>query len=243
MLKQFFSLAFLVLLTSCASMSPEDCATADWRALGYKDGARGNTMETAGERGSVCSKHGYSMDHDLYREGRTEGLRSYCTENTAYSLGQSGEQYNGVCIDHGHDSFLAAYNQGYELFGFTNAVEQARQKLQTAEQDANIIDDKIRDYAKGERDENLSTKEQRKELLNLWAERKWLAKEAIPHWAVELRFAERELDDYLQKKSRNDPDLGTLLPSTMKQPEPYTGPTKADKYEMIDEIRRSYRKH
>lgn len=234
-------IAFCLLLaglTACSGMSVEECETADWRALGYADGANGQTMQRAGQRGSECSKHGFAMNHELYNEGRQQGLVSFCTVSKAYSLGESGAAYTGVCIDHDQDAFLQAYERGLELHRFVAAVSTAQVELDGAEQDHARLDRRIQDYKKGYKQDDHSAEEHKQQVLDVWAERKWLAKEAIPHWTVELRFAQRELEDYRQKLANNDPSLGHLRPSSMKQPQAYTGPSNADSYEMMAEVLR-----
>lgn len=226
----------MLLLSGCASMSPEECATADWRALGYSDGANGNTLERAARRGRECAKHGFQMDHVAYNEGREQGLESYCTTVRAYSLGESGEKYNGVCVNHSESEFLAAYKSGFELYRFSAAVELAKKHLREAEQRYARLDNEIRKFAEDYSKEDLSDAKRNEQLLEIWSERKWLRNEAIPHWTVEQRFAERELDDYQHKVSREDPALGTLRPSPTKSLNPFPGVSKADAAEMMAEV-------
>jgi hypothetical protein len=80
----------LVALSGCASMSVEDCATADWRALGFGDGAKGETLARTERRSTECAAHGYEIDRTTYDDGRHAGLGQYCTTDTGYSLGQAG---------------------------------------------------------------------------------------------------------------------------------------------------------
>lgn len=226
----------LLLLNGCASMSSEDCANADWRALGYQDGARGDTLQRASKRGQDCAKHGFQMNHDTYNEGRNQGLVAYCTSARAYSLGESGKKYNGVCVNHKESEFLAAYDSGYELYRFTAAVELGKTKLREAQQKYDRLNEEIQKYTNGFREESLSAAEHNEHVLDVWAERKWLQQEAIPHWTVEQRFAERELEDYRRKVANNAPALGTLRPSPMKQLDPFPGASKADAAEMMAEV-------
>ena len=119
----------IVALSGCATMSADQCATADWRSLGFDDGSRGETLVRAERRGNACVEHGYVMDRDAYDNGRQAGLGLYCTTEVAYSLGEAGRSYNGVCSAHEEDDFLAAYQQGLDLHAFTSAVSSAETKL------------------------------------------------------------------------------------------------------------------
>lgn len=107
----------LVLLTGgCASMSEEECLVADWRALGYEDGAAGRTVAQLGERRQACAEYGVRPDTGAYRAGRSEGLRLYCTEQRGFRLGRSGRTYNGVCPAGLEAPFLHAYQAGRDIY-------------------------------------------------------------------------------------------------------------------------------
>ena len=40
-MRPLFLLLFLLALSGCSGMGAEACAVADWRAIGYEDGAKG----------------------------------------------------------------------------------------------------------------------------------------------------------------------------------------------------------
>lgn len=226
----------MLVLYGCATMSAEECATADWRAFGYEDGTRGETLVMASKRAQACSKHGASMDHDAYHLGRHEGLNSFCTPGTGYRLGESGKEYSGVCTDHSEEEFLQAYDRGFELFGFTSAVDTATARLREVENRYAQLNRELQKYAEGYRDEELTTREHNDKVLDIWSERKWLATEAIPYWQVELRYAQRELEGYQQKVAAGIDDAGSLSPRGFAGPRPYPGPTQTDAQEMLSEV-------
>ena len=74
----------LMALTGCATMSVDECATADWRVLGFTDGSRGETLARTERRANDCAAHGYTIDRVAYDGGRHAGLSQYCTSATAY---------------------------------------------------------------------------------------------------------------------------------------------------------------
>ena len=84
------------LLSGCESMSPSECATANWRDRGVQDGSRGSTDQAANYHES-CSKAGVQMDLASYRAGRAEGLQRYCRPGNAINEGQAGRSYHDVC--------------------------------------------------------------------------------------------------------------------------------------------------
>lgn len=86
-----------LLLGGCATMSPEECQTADWRDVGLRDGLQGLPLSHLDERIGDCAEAGVTVNGALYRQGRQEGLQSYCQPDNATRLGLDGQDYRGVC--------------------------------------------------------------------------------------------------------------------------------------------------
>ncbi len=223
-------------LQGCATMSVDECASADWRALGFEDGSKGETLDMAERRAGACAKHGYAMDRASYNSGRQTGLGLYCTQGTGYSLGASGRSYNGVCADHDEGAFLDAYNRGLELYSFTSAVAAAESELNSAQSKHAELDGQLEKYSSGYRDEGLTMEEHNNMVLGLWAERKYLASEAIPYWAFAHRDLQAQLNEYQAKVAAGDASVGSLQPRRFPGPEPYEGPTRDDAREMLREV-------
>lgn len=226
----------IIALTGCATMSADQCATADWHALGFEDGSRGETLVKAERRGNACADHGYAMDRAVYDNGRHAGLGLYCTSEVAYSLGASGRSYSGVCVAHDEAGFLAAYQQGLELFAFTSAVASAGSALKSAQSRHDELDSELDKYSSGYRDEGLTMEEHNNLVLRLWAERQYLAKEAIPYWTYAHRYLQEQLDGYRIKVAAADPGIGSFQPRAFPGPEPHDGPTSADARAMLQEV-------
>lgn len=224
------------LLSGCATMSADQCAIADWRALGFQDGARGETLAMAERRAGDCANHGYAMDRHAYEDGRDSGLGQYCTATTAYELGGAGRRYNGVCAEHDEAAFLDAYNQGFEMFTFASAVSETADELQSARNRHAELDSRLQKYWGGYRDEGLTTEEHNEMVLNVWAERKYLLEEAIPYWTYAHRYSQEQLTEYRAKVAVDDPSIGSLRPRAFPGPEPYTGPTREDARQMLQEV-------
>lgn len=112
----------LLLLSSCAALSPEECATADWYGLGVKDGSRGRA-DRAADYFESCSKAKIAVDVGRYRSGRAEGLQSYCQLDNAIREGLAGSSYGGVCPAGVADSNFR------QVHGVAMQEYQARQNL------------------------------------------------------------------------------------------------------------------
>jgi hypothetical protein len=88
---------FVFLLSSCATMSPEECKAADWREVGQRDGLNGKPLSHLHDRAEDCAKVGVAVNTQTYTLGRDLGLRSYCRLENAVPLGLTGGTYAGVC--------------------------------------------------------------------------------------------------------------------------------------------------
>ena len=105
-----------LLLSGCSTMNKSECLNADWRTIGYGDGARGYKAARIGEHRSSCAEYGVRPNLDAYNNGRQDGLRQYCTPTTGYNKGLSGYRYNGVCANHNERDFVEALNYGLAIY-------------------------------------------------------------------------------------------------------------------------------
>src|SRR5262245_10181029 len=84
------------LLASCEPMSAEECAVADWRALGFTDASQ-NGADRFGERSESCAERGMAADFDGYRSGFAEGMYEFCQPTRAFAFARRGGSFNGAC--------------------------------------------------------------------------------------------------------------------------------------------------
>jgi len=156
----------VVILSSCASLSPEQCKNADWRQIGYTDGANGEPAGRLQEHASACAKAGIKPDLDAYLSGRMEGLLSYCQPENGFEVGRRGRPDNvGDCPPHLRAPFLDQYRQGREINGLESEVQRLRSMLQNDQNEARRNDRRMEDIRKELRRPNLSP-ERRTSLLN-----------------------------------------------------------------------------
>lgn len=85
------------LLQGCATLSGNECETADWWLIGQEDGAEGLPLVHLAEHRESCAEHGVTPDQDAYAKGHRSGLAVYCTRFTGYKVGRSGQPYHGIC--------------------------------------------------------------------------------------------------------------------------------------------------
>ena len=121
-LKAFLILAALgagLALASCETMSVEECAAADWRALGFNDAASGGTDNFA-NRAQSCGEKGIVADGAAYQQGQQDGLVQFCQPPNAFSFGRRGGSFNGSCRPDLQGNFYAAYNDGRRVYEAEN---------------------------------------------------------------------------------------------------------------------------
>jgi hypothetical protein len=103
-------------LSSCASMSKNECVYADWRAIGFEDGAAGASSTAISSRRQACAAAGVTPNMEEYLAGRDAGLVEYCTPMNGFAEGERGGAYSGVCGRHNEVAFLDQYRAGAHLF-------------------------------------------------------------------------------------------------------------------------------
>jgi hypothetical protein len=127
-------LVLAALTQGCATMSGSECQNADWRTVGYEDGAKGTSASRVGEYREACAKHGISPDLNDYRQGREEGLRQFCRPHNGFRLGEQGVGYAGVCPPDAETDFLAAYEAGRRLHDITSSIRHTQSRLRSKQQ-------------------------------------------------------------------------------------------------------------
>src|SRR5262245_19017165 len=85
------SAAVLVALTGCASLSKDECLSANWEDIGVRDGANGQPEEYLIQHSTACAKVNVAPDRGAWLHGRERGLERYCVPQRMYNIGE----YNG----------------------------------------------------------------------------------------------------------------------------------------------------
>lgn len=125
----FWVLAAIVMLTGCAGMSEQACLSTDWRSVGFEDGIAGRTAGSIGNYRQSCSRHGVSPDLAAYRAGHEDGVETYCRAGNGFEVGRRGSRYQGVCPANLEGPFLAAYNDGRQLYTLESAVREIESSI------------------------------------------------------------------------------------------------------------------
>jgi hypothetical protein len=145
MIRYLFFTATLLLISGCASMDKDECQTADWRAVGYEDGAKGRALSYLGNHRKACSDYGISPDMDRYELGRLAGLQEYCTPSNGFASGKSGQPLNTVCKPPLADDFKLAWSQGLELHKAQSQLRNSERTLERHQEMVATLQEQIED--------------------------------------------------------------------------------------------------
>ena len=122
------TLAFLLILVGCATVSKEDCLVTDWLETGRMDGMHGKPRTAFHDRAKSCLEHGVNADRQAYYQGHDMGLKSYCTEQKGFELGSKGIAYQSVCSSQFEKNFRTGYHNGIQVYcSQENGYEIGRQ--------------------------------------------------------------------------------------------------------------------
>ena len=139
------SLAILSLLwfQGCATLSEEECLSADWRTIGFEDGTRGHTTQRIGKHREACADYGVAPNYENYLAGHREGVRQYCVPARGFSLGRSGKRYNGVCPTDLENAFLAAFDDGQVVYRLQQEISQLQQDIRRVRGEKETLEQEI----------------------------------------------------------------------------------------------------
>lgn len=138
------SAATLVCLTSaCSTMNEDQCRSADWRTVGFEDGARGSSQSRIGDYRKACAEFGVQPDLNAYREGHDQGVRTYCTRASGFEKGEAGFTYAGVCPEDLEPEFLAGYNAGKSLNEASAKILELESQIESIERDIDSLEEGV----------------------------------------------------------------------------------------------------
>jgi hypothetical protein len=188
----------LLALCGCATMNQSECLTADWRTIGYEDGASGYPAERIAEHRRACAKYSVSPSLDAYEAGRAEGLSTYCQPAHGFQVGAAGGTYAGVCPVALDTQFRPAYQAGRQLFLLRARVAQATQELEATRGERQQVREQMERLRNQAEDDN-ATDQQREEArhdLHELAEREERVRERIRVLERDQQQSQSDLDAY-----------------------------------------------
>jgi hypothetical protein len=178
-----------IVLSSCQSMSKEECAVADWRVVGEQDGAAGYEPQSRFARhAKACERAGVLADQTLWYQGYQQGLPRYCTPLNGLTVGRQGKSYANVCpigLDMG---FREGYSLGSSHYRKSSEIRSAESRIRGIEQEIRTDEELLRN---GQVDQNTAI---RRIEANRWKIRD--LERDIGRMQSELRQIEADMEDF-----------------------------------------------
>lgn len=144
LLRHLALVSLLALLTTgCASMNESECRANDMYSKGLSDGEEGEPMSRLADHRKACDEYGIKLDGELYRKGRDDGLKRYCTPGNGEQVGRAGKSYASVCPPELEPAFLKEYKKGK----FIHDIEQKQRELDNVREQLRDKDLKPKDRA------------------------------------------------------------------------------------------------
>lgn len=128
-------LVVTLFLSSCATLSPEECKQADWYLIGLTDAQKGFSKLRIDEHRKACAKVQVTPDLFTYQRGHEKGQKTYCTTANGFTQGSAGAQYQGACEGFLAEDFLRGYRDGQELYQARSRVDQLYRDIDTYHRD------------------------------------------------------------------------------------------------------------
>ena len=136
-MKKFASTAALALLLSgCASMTPEQCRVADWYQVGIEDASAGRAAQSQlGDYAKDCAEVGVRPDAVRFQQGWEVGILRYCTPYTGWSEGTKGRSEQiSMCRGRPQEGgFQFALRAGLEVYRTKQKMESNDREIRRQE--------------------------------------------------------------------------------------------------------------
>jgi outer membrane murein-binding lipoprotein Lpp len=191
-------------LSGCSSMNKTECLATDWRTVGYEDGVAGQPGDHISHHRKACSKHGVTPNFSAYQAGRTQGLKEYCQPANGYELGVRGASYRGVCPEKSERAFLAAFEDGHELYTLRARVSDTKARLGAKRRDLDRAQHGVVASSADVMSDETSKEERADALVDAaqLAERVGRLKAEIRQLEKDQARREGELEAYLRSRGR-----------------------------------------
>lgn len=124
------SLIVASVISGCASQQQVvDCATMDWRSLGYVDGSSGKHPSNIDQYIHRCADQGVQPDILAYDSGHYHGSLKYCTLSNGFAKGREGAAYHQSCPEALEQDFMMGYRDGHKLHSISHEIETLHDEI------------------------------------------------------------------------------------------------------------------
>jgi hypothetical protein len=114
--KGLLGVVLLCSLGGCASLSKDECLSANWEDIGVRDGASGQPEEYLIQHSTACAKVNVVPDRGAWMHGREKGLERFCMPHRMYNIGEYGGGFDvAICRNFDQERLIDAYEKGREV--------------------------------------------------------------------------------------------------------------------------------
>lgn len=124
----FIALTFVI--SSCSSISKQECEIGDWYSIGVNDGKAGADSKQYRKYQKECANHGIQADYTRYQQGYEQGLVFYCDFANGEAHGRSGASYNTACSGRLEPQFRQGYERGHRWYQAKSTVDNLQFELE-----------------------------------------------------------------------------------------------------------------
>lgn len=133
-------LGSMILLSSCATLSKQECLVGDWQAIGYNDGVAGYQSERLASHAKACAKASVAPDYLAWEHGRQLGLKQYCTTSNAYNIGRRGRSLNNVCPITLVNTLQTANQEGLDYYALDSQLNKDKRLVETYQEEFDLLE-------------------------------------------------------------------------------------------------------
>lgn len=123
----------ILLLSACATMTPDECRLADWYLIGEMDARAGLGPSHFANRDRACREAGYLSDQSSWRAGWDHGLTVFCTGDQGFRFGRQGGRYESICPAALEPDFLRGFDPGRRIHVQEERVSSVKRGIGTLE--------------------------------------------------------------------------------------------------------------
>lgn len=153
------TLVLAAILSGCASLSEEDCLTADWAVMGEADGQQGRPVSEINRYRRQCAQFGVVPDTEAYLEARQRGLALFCTHDNGYDQGRSGAPHKLVCPAAVERDFRRGYDLGRAVYVSLTDLRNSNDSIAYNEDEIDGLQSDISDREESLSSDDLSDEE------------------------------------------------------------------------------------
>lgn len=140
-MKNYISAIFMVgVLSGCASMSIEECKTANWTRIGEQDGIKGQGSQLA-QHYKACQKASIIPNQQEYEVGLKRGMQYYCAPERIFENALKGQGNYQYCELNQHQVLAPYYEIAHQYYTSQKELDQIERKLEDSKQ--RLLDPKL----------------------------------------------------------------------------------------------------